>query len=129
MVRIPLPLVLGPCGESPEQVIARVDRVILRDRKFADSSLEGAGFEPSVPVKKNRSPRRRSRVKTSFKRVSAAAKAAGVRDRMQPIFHDARYRGLYGAPLKAVRRKKGIPETENMLDRAGPLELRRTIFR
>jgi DNA-damage-inducible protein D len=65
----------------------------------------------------------RSRVKTSFKRVSAAAKAAGVRNRMQPIFHDARYRGLYGAPLKAVRRKKGIPETEDILDRAGPLEL------
>jgi DNA-damage-inducible protein D len=65
----------------------------------------------------------RSRVKTSFKRVSAAAKGAGVGNHMQPIFHDARYRGLYGAPLKAVRRKKGIPEAENMLDRAGPLEL------
>src|SRR5215472_7258039 len=48
IVRIPLPLVLGPCGESPEQVIARVDRVILRDRKFADSSLEGDGFELMV---------------------------------------------------------------------------------
>jgi DNA-damage-inducible protein D len=42
---------------------------------------------------------------------------------MQPVFHDAGYRGLYGAPLRAVRRKKGIPETENVLDRAGPLEL------
>ena len=65
----------------------------------------------------------RSRVKTSLKRVSAAAKEAGVRNRMQAVFHDARHRGLYGAPLQAVRRKKGIPETENVLDRAGPLEL------
>ncbi len=65
----------------------------------------------------------RSRVKTSFKRVSAAAKEAGVRNRMQAVFHDARYRGLYGAPLRALRQKKGIPETENVLDRAGPLEL------
>ena len=65
----------------------------------------------------------RSRVKTSFKRVSAAAEEAGVRIQMQPVFHDARYRGLYGAPLQAVRRKKGIPEGENVLDRAGPLEL------
>lgn len=65
----------------------------------------------------------RSRVKTSFKRVSAAAKKAGVRKQMQPVFHDARYRGLYGAPLQAVRRKKGIPAGENVLDRAGPLEL------
>jgi DNA-damage-inducible protein D len=46
-----------------------------------------------------------------------------VRKRMQPVFHDARYRGLYGAPLRTVRRKKGIPEAENVLDRAGPLEL------
>jgi DNA-damage-inducible protein D len=42
---------------------------------------------------------------------------------MQPIFHDARYRGLYGAPMQAVRRKKCIPEGENVLDHAGPLEL------
>jgi DNA-damage-inducible protein D len=65
----------------------------------------------------------RSRVKTSFKRVGAAAKEAGVRIQMQPVFHDARYRGLYGAPLQTVRHKKGIPEGENVLDRAGPLEL------
>ena len=39
-------LVQCPRGESPEQVVARVDRVMLRDRKFADSSLEGDGFEP-----------------------------------------------------------------------------------
>jgi DNA-damage-inducible protein D len=65
----------------------------------------------------------RGRVKTSFKRVSAAAKEAGVRNRMQPVFHDARYRGLYGAPLRTVRQKKGLPEAENLLDRAGPLEL------
>ena len=38
-------LVQCPRGESPEQVVARVDRVMLRDRKFADSSLEGTGFE------------------------------------------------------------------------------------
>jgi hypothetical protein len=30
----------------------RVDRVMLRDRKFADSSLEGAGFELLVPPSK-----------------------------------------------------------------------------
>src|SRR5689334_9197491 len=33
----------------PEQVVARVDRVMLRDRTFADSLLEEAGFELSVP--------------------------------------------------------------------------------
>jgi hypothetical protein len=37
-----------PHWGCPEQVVARVDRVMLRDRKFADSLLEEAGFEPSV---------------------------------------------------------------------------------
>ena len=46
-------LVLCPRGGSPEQVVARVDRMMLRDRKFADSSLEGEGFEPSVPREGN----------------------------------------------------------------------------
>ena len=65
----------------------------------------------------------RHRVKTSFNRVTAAAKEAGVRSRMQPAFHDARYRGLYGAPLRDVQQKKGLTDAENILDRAGPLEL------
>ena len=49
MARSATMLVLCPRGESPEQVVARVDRVMLRDRKFADSPLEGDGFESSVP--------------------------------------------------------------------------------
>ncbi|MEX0815583.1 MAG: DNA damage-inducible protein D [Dongiaceae bacterium] len=65
----------------------------------------------------------RNRVRTSFKKVSKVAQEAGVRNRMQPIFHDARYQGLYGAPLKDVRRKKGIKATDNLFDYAGPLEL------
>jgi len=51
------------------------------------------------------------------------AQEAGVRNTSQPFFHDARYRGLYGAPLKEVRAKKGLGEKENLMNRAGPLEL------
>jgi DNA-damage-inducible protein D len=65
----------------------------------------------------------RSRVRTSFKKVSGAAKAAGVSSVMQPVFHDARYRGLYGVSMRQVKRMKGISQEENLLDRAGPLEL------
>jgi DNA-damage-inducible protein D len=65
----------------------------------------------------------RGRVTKSHKRVSKVAKEAGVRNSSQPFFHDARYRGLYGAPLKEVRAKKGIGDKENLMDRAGPLEL------
>lgn len=65
----------------------------------------------------------RGRVTESFKRVSKVAQEAGVRNSSQPFFHDARYRGLYGAPLKDVRAKKGLGDRENLMDRAGPLEL------
>ena len=65
----------------------------------------------------------RERVSNSAKKVSKIAKSAGVRNSSQPFFHDARYRGLYRAPLKEVKRRKGLPQTENLMDRAGPLEL------
>jgi DNA-damage-inducible protein D len=65
----------------------------------------------------------RGRVTESFKRVSKVAQEAGVRNQSQPFFHDARYRGLYGAPLKQIRAKKNLGDKENLMDRAGPLEL------
>jgi DNA-damage-inducible protein D len=65
----------------------------------------------------------RDRVSQSHKRVSKVAQGAGVRSASQGIFHDHRYRGLYGSPLKEVKAKKGIGEKENLMDRAGPLEL------
>jgi len=65
----------------------------------------------------------RDRVTESFKRVSKSAQEAGVRNARQGAFHDARYRGLYGASLRDVRAKKGLAEKENLMDRAGPLEL------
>jgi DNA-damage-inducible protein D len=65
----------------------------------------------------------RNKVAQSHKRVSGAANKAGVRNTMQGVFHDARYQGLYGMPLKDVRLKKGLGENEQLYDRAGPLEL------
>ena len=41
---------LCPRGESPEQDVARVDRMMLRNRKLADSSLEGLNYQV-VPFK------------------------------------------------------------------------------
>ena len=35
------------------KLLRGLNRVILRDRKFADSSLEGDGFEPLVPLTLN----------------------------------------------------------------------------
>lgn len=67
--------------------------------------------------------RLRTKVSESHKRVSGAAKQAGVRNTMQGVFHDARSRGLYGMSLADVKRMKGLQAKDNLFDRAGPLEL------
>lgn len=63
----------------------------------------------------------RDKISKSHKRVSAVAQDAGVQ--RQGLFHDAKYQGLYDLPLRAIRRRKGLGENEQLYDRAGPLEL------
>lgn len=65
----------------------------------------------------------REKVSQSFKRVSGVAKSAGVPNHLQGVFHDARYKGLYGMTTKEVQAKKGLDPKEHLFDRAGPLEL------
>lgn len=65
----------------------------------------------------------RGKVSSSFRKVSGVAKAAGVRNSMQAVFHDARYVGLYEMKSADVKRKKGLMDTDNLFDFAGPLEL------
>jgi DNA-damage-inducible protein D len=65
----------------------------------------------------------REKVTKSFKRVSGVAQNAGVRNNMQPVFHDARHQGLYGMSARDLKSRKGIKDNENLFDRAGFLEL------
>lgn len=65
----------------------------------------------------------RERVGQSHKRVSRAAQDAGLPGKLQGVFHDQRYQGLYGMSLQAVKSKKGLDSDERLYDRAGPLEL------
>lgn len=65
----------------------------------------------------------REKISQSFRRVSGVAKSAGVPNNLQGVFHDARYRGLYGMTAKQVQAKKGLSPKEQLFDRAGPLEL------
>lgn len=68
----------------------------------------------------------RDEVSVHNKKLFSTAKKAGV---MQfGSFNDAGYRGLYGAPLSDVERKKGIQKGE-LLDRAGSTELAANLFR
>jgi DNA-damage-inducible protein D len=65
----------------------------------------------------------REKVSQSVKVVSGIAKAAGVRSHMQGVFHDHRFRGLYGMSLKDLKSIKGLEQKDQLLDRAGLLEL------
>ena len=65
-----------------------------------------------------------------FKALSGAARASGVENRMFGIFHDAGYKGLYGGlGNDAIKRKKGIPEKEAIMDRMNATELAANQFR
>jgi DNA-damage-inducible protein D len=65
----------------------------------------------------------REKAKRSVRRVSKQAQLAGVRNHMQGVFHDQRYRGLYGKSRREVNLAKGIGADDQLLDRAGALEL------
>lgn len=65
----------------------------------------------------------REKVTQAHKRVSSVAQDAGVESKRQPLFHDARYQGLYGMGARDVKRAKGLPDKENIYDHFGPLEL------
>lgn len=68
----------------------------------------------------------RGQVSDHNKKLFRTAKEAGVSK--FGLFNDAGYRGLYGAPLLDVERKKGIKKGE-LLDRAGSTELAANLFR
>ena len=63
----------------------------------------------------------RDRVRNAAKRVAAVARDKGVQ--RFPLFHNARYEGLYEKSSKEVHGAKGVPAGESLLDHAGPLEL------
>ena len=72
----------------------------------------------------------REQTKNEFKALSGAARDAGVQSRMFGIFHDAGYKGLYGGlGADAIKRRKGVAEKENLMDRMDTTELAANQFR
>lgn len=72
----------------------------------------------------------RNRVKDANRKLSGAAKDAGVRSAMFGIFQDAGYKGLYdGRGARAIKEKKGISAKEDLLDCVGRAELAANEFR
>lgn len=65
-----------------------------------------------------------------FKALSGAAQDAGVQSKMFGVFHDAGYKGLYGGRgREAIKRRKSIPDKDNLLDRMNATELAANQFR
>ena len=72
----------------------------------------------------------RKQAAEEFKALSGAAKNAGVQNRMFGVFHDAGYKGLYGGLTNtAIKKRKGIPEKEQLMDRMDATELAANQFR
>jgi len=72
----------------------------------------------------------RNRVKDANRKLGGAAKEAGVTSRMFGVFHDAGYKGLYGGlGAEEIKRKKSIPEGDDLLDCMGRAELAANEFR
>lgn len=72
----------------------------------------------------------RKQTAEEFKALSGAAQQAGVQSRMFGIFHDAGYKGLYGGLGRdQIKRRKGVTEKENLLDRMNSTELAANQFR
>jgi len=69
----------------------------------------------------------RERVKKANKSLASTAKKAGVQ--RYALFQDAGYQGLYEMGLASIKKRKGILEKENLLDRAGRTELAANEFR
>ena len=72
----------------------------------------------------------RGRVKDANKGLNSAAKRAGIlRPQQFAIFHSEGYKGLYGMGLDQVKEAKRIGQKEDLLDRAGHVELAANYFR
>jgi len=69
----------------------------------------------------------RERVRGANRKLMSAAKTAGVQK--FGVFQSEGYVGLYGMQLPGIKARKGIPERDDLLDRAGRVELAANEFR
>ncbi len=67
------------------------------------------------------------RVTKAVKELNQTAKQAGVQN--YAAFQNAGYKGLYSMGLADIKKRKNIPDKENLFDRAGRAELAANEFR
>jgi DNA-damage-inducible protein D len=69
----------------------------------------------------------REEVKEGHKLLNATAKSSGVEN--FGLFTDAGYRGLYNSGIKNLKHKKGIKQSQSLMDYMGRTELAANLFR
>jgi len=100
--------------------------IAIAQTYFASQTRKQEEFEKLVRDQKR--IELRLRVKNANRNLSSVASQVGVSK--FGVFHDSGYRGLYGElGLADIKTKKGIPPTEDLLDRAGRAELAANEFR
>jgi DNA-damage-inducible protein D len=109
-------------GDPRKQEIAEAQKYFIIQARRQEMSDALAADMERLEIRKQTS--------AEFKALSGAACEAGVQDRMFGIFHDAGYKGLYnGLGNEGIKKRKGIPKKENLMDRMDTTELAANQFR
>lgn len=109
-------------GDSRKQEIATAQKYFAIQTRRQEISDALAADKERLEIRKQASE--------EFKALSGAAREAGVQNKMFGIFHDAGYKGLYsGLGNEAIKKRKGIPKDEQLMDRMDSTELAANQFR
>ena len=103
-------------GDTAKQEIADAQTYFLTKARVVEIQ--------ELRAKQAQRLRLRERISDGNKDLADAAQKAGVQSKNFGTFQNAGYEGLYGGlDLAAIKEQKGIPANEDLLDRAGLLEL------
>ena len=109
-------------GDSRKPEIAHAQKYFAVQARRQELSDQAAADMERLELRKQTAE--------EFKALSGAAQDAGVQSKMFGVFHDAGYKGLYGGLGRdAIKRRKAIPDKDNLLDRMNATELAANQFR